>query len=157
MELELEQVAKKHVLASDQMVRRTSTFARSPSTPSDRRSDAGRSSSSSPRGTIWTLSRPISASSTRTSPPPLHCPPPRGAKARVALERLKDALPPFDALVAALLFEDDATLDDVTEWLAKPPEEIALVRERILSVAESLGMTAESKRDDPEGNADAAR
>ena len=46
-------------------------------------------------------------------------PPPPSAEAKAAretLERLKDALSPSDALVCALLLEDDASMDDVATW-----------------------------------------
>jgi DNA-directed RNA polymerase specialized sigma24 family protein len=77
---------------------------------------------------------------------------PEGHAARATLERLKAALRPWDALVAALLFEDDGTMDDVCEELAMPMAELAASRERILSAAASLGITPEA-RDDRRGGA----
>jgi hypothetical protein len=76
--------------------------------------------------------------------PPLPAPPsPAGQKARATLESLKDALVPQDALVAALLLEDDASVDDVAGWLSMPPDEVVAARERILSAAASLGIEHE--------------
>jgi hypothetical protein len=77
--------------------------------------------------------------------PPLPVPPsPAGEKARTTLERLKDALLPQDALVAALLFEDDASADDVGGWLSMPPEDVSAARERILAAAAALGIDDDS-------------
>jgi hypothetical protein len=77
--------------------------------------------------------------------PPLPAPrSPEGEKARATLERLKDALSPKDALVASLLLEDDASVDDVAGWLTMPLEDVAHARERILATAVSLGIEAEA-------------
>jgi DNA-directed RNA polymerase specialized sigma24 family protein len=63
-----------------------------------------------------------------------------GKAARDALEKLKDALAPRDALIAALLFEDDGTMEEVCDELSMPLEEVAAARERILSAAASQGI-----------------
>ncbi len=84
-------------------------------------------------------------------PPLPFAPSPEGAKARATLERLKDALSPSDALIVALLLEDDATMDEVAGWLAMPIEEVAFARERILSKAAFLGIEGEPPRDDRRG------
>jgi DNA-directed RNA polymerase specialized sigma24 family protein len=76
---------------------------------------------------------------------------PDGEKARATLERLKDALAPKDALIVALLFEDDASLDDVAVCLTMPLEEVAYARERILSKAASLGIEADAPPEDRRG------
>ncbi len=70
-----------------------------------------------------------------------------GTEARITLERLKDALTPRDALVAALLFEDDGTMDEVAQALSMPMEELAATRERIIHKAASLGMVPEAAGD----------
>ncbi|HEY2509788.1 MAG TPA: hypothetical protein VGI39_03000 [Polyangiaceae bacterium] len=74
-----------------------------------------------------------------------------GATARDTLEKLKDALKPRDALVAALLFEDDGTMEDVCEELAMPMEEVAAARERVLTAAAALGIAPEP-REERRGN-----
>jgi hypothetical protein len=75
-------------------------------------------------------------------------PSPEGSEARTTLERLKDAVTPRDALVAALLFEDDATMDEVAESLSMTMEDLAAARERILRKASSLGLvTVEAPMD----------
>ena len=80
--------------------------------------------------------------------PPLPAPRrPEGERARATLERLKDALCPCDALVVALLLEDDASANDVAGWLAMPLEEVAHARERILATAVSLGIEAQAAED----------
>jgi DNA-directed RNA polymerase specialized sigma24 family protein len=85
--------------------------------------------------------------------PPLPATPsPEGAKARATLEELKDALPPADALIVALLLEDDMTLDDVAASLAMPLEEVAFARERILHKAAAIGIEADAPREDRRGN-----
>jgi DNA-directed RNA polymerase specialized sigma24 family protein len=70
-----------------------------------------------------------------------------GTEARTTLERLKEALPPRDALVAALLFEDDATMDEVAQALSIPMEELATTRERVIHKAASLGIIPEAPGD----------
>jgi hypothetical protein len=88
--------------------------------------------------------------------PPLPAPPsPEGQKARATLDRLKDSLSAPDALVAALLFEDDGSLDEVAGWLAMPVEDVASARERILSLAASIGIEHEARGDGHEGPEDA--
>jgi hypothetical protein len=79
-------------------------------------------------------------------------PTPEGLRARTMLEKLKDALSPRDALVAALLFEDDGSMDAVSEGLAMPMEEVASARERILSAAASVGIAPDAPRDERRGN-----
>jgi DNA-directed RNA polymerase specialized sigma24 family protein len=79
-------------------------------------------------------------------------PSPEGAAARDALEKLKDALSPRDALVAALLFEDDGTMDEVAEQLTMPMEEVAAARERVLSAAAAQGIAPTAPRDERRGN-----
>jgi DNA-directed RNA polymerase specialized sigma24 family protein len=74
-------------------------------------------------------------------------PSPEGTEARATLERLKDALTPRDALVAALLFEDDGTMDEVAVALSIPMEELATTRERLLRKAASLGVAVEPSAD----------
>jgi DNA-directed RNA polymerase specialized sigma24 family protein len=58
-----------------------------------------------------------------------------GGAARATLEKLKDALAPHDALILALLFEDDGTMEEVAEDLAMPMEDVAAARDRILEAA----------------------
>ena len=80
--------------------------------------------------------------------PGLPVPPsPEGEKARAILDKLKDSLSPSDALVAALLLEDDGTMDDVAGCLSMPVEEIASARARILETAASIGLLAEVPAD----------
>ncbi len=70
-------------------------------------------------------------------------PPPRsatGAAARAALEKLKGALAPRDALVAALLFEDGDSMENVADTLAMRMEDLATARERILAGAPTAGI-----------------
>jgi hypothetical protein len=74
-------------------------------------------------------------------------PSPEGTEARTTLERLKDALTPRDALVAALLFEDDGTMDEVAVALSIPMEELAATRERLLHKAAALGVAPEPQPD----------
>jgi hypothetical protein len=74
-----------------------------------------------------------------------------GATARTTLEKLKDALSPFDALVAALLFEDEGTIEDVAEWLTMPADELNFARERILIQAHMLGIEPLPAGDDRRG------
>jgi DNA-directed RNA polymerase specialized sigma24 family protein len=75
-----------------------------------------------------------------------------GSEARATLERLKDALAPRDALVAALLFEDDGSMDEVAEELAMPMEELAMARERILHAAVTIGLVAAPPPDERRGS-----
>jgi hypothetical protein len=70
-----------------------------------------------------------------------------GEDARDTLDRLKDALAPSDALVCALLLEDDATMDDVSIWLEMPMKDLALARERILATAASIGIEPEAREE----------
>ncbi len=80
--------------------------------------------------------------------PPLPAPPsPEGQKARQTLDRLKDALSASDALVCALLFEDDASMDDVSAWISMPMKDLAATRERILSTAAAIGIEPEPRED----------
>ncbi len=79
-------------------------------------------------------------------------PSPDGEKARTTLDKLKEALAPSDALVAALLLEDDGSMDDVAGWLSMSMEEVAFARERILRKATALGIEAEQRREDRRGN-----
>jgi DNA-directed RNA polymerase specialized sigma24 family protein len=73
-------------------------------------------------------------------PSPSLEPTPEGAAARAKLERLKESLSPRDALLCALLFEDDGTMDEVAEALTIPLETLASVRERVLEKAASQGI-----------------
>ncbi len=79
-------------------------------------------------------------------------PSPEGESARATLDKLKDALAPADALIVALLLEDDGSMDDVAGWLSMPMEEVAFARERILLKAASLGIQA-APREDRRGGA----
>jgi hypothetical protein len=81
--------------------------------------------------------------------PPL--PSPEGEKARATLDKLKDAVAPADALIVALLLEDDGSMDDVAGWLSMPMEEVAFARERILTKAAALGIQADAPREDRRG------
>lgn len=96
------------------------------------------------------LSSDLAALDSDQAPLPA-APTPEGMAARAALEKLKDALSPRDALVAALLFEDDGSMDAVAEGLAMPMEDVASARERILTAAAGLGIAPEP-RDDRRGN-----
>jgi hypothetical protein len=53
---------------------------------------------------------------------------------------VKDALSPADALVFALLVEDDGTLEDASAALGMPVEEVAAARERALGAAAARGI-----------------
>ncbi len=80
-------------------------------------------------------------------------PSPEGAGARATLETLKDALGPRDALVAALLFEDDATMDEVVEAISISMEDLAAARERVIRKAASLGLvTVDASANDRRGS-----
>jgi hypothetical protein len=84
--------------------------------------------------------------------PALPAPPSsEGQKARATLDRLKDALSAPDALIAALLFEDDSGVDEVSGWLAMPIDEVASARERILAMSASIGIEHEARGDGHEG------
>jgi DNA-directed RNA polymerase specialized sigma24 family protein len=84
--------------------------------------------------------------------PPLPSPPsPEGEAARETLERLKNALSPSDALICALLLEDNAEMDDVSTWLNLPMKDLATARERILTTAVALGIEPVT-REDRRGN-----
>ncbi len=65
---------------------------------------------------------------------------PEGAAARVKLEKLKESLAPRDALVCALLYEDDGTMEEVAEALSIAPETLAEVRLRVLEKAAAQGI-----------------
>jgi DNA-directed RNA polymerase specialized sigma24 family protein len=68
--------------------------------------------------------------------------------ARIAQERLdsvKRQLAPRDALVFALLIEDDSNLDDVARTLSTPIDEVEAARERILRAAAAAGIATESE------------
>ncbi len=79
-------------------------------------------------------------------------PAPEGEKARATLDKLKDALSPSDALIVALLLEDDGSMDDVAGWLSMPMAEVAFARERILAKAASIGIEPDAPREDRPGN-----
>jgi DNA-directed RNA polymerase specialized sigma24 family protein len=96
------------------------------------------------------LSKDIAELDSDLPPMPL-APSPEGTKARETLDRLKDALSPGDALVAALLLEDDTSMDDVAAAVAMPMEEIAAARERILAKAAALGIEPDAPREDRRG------
>ena len=51
-------------------------------------------------------------------------------------------------LVAAMLFEDDSSMDDVAAWLSMPMGEVAFARERILAKAVALGIEPDPPRED---------
>ena len=76
--------------------------------------------------------------------PPLPAPAPRDAKdARTLLDRVKRALPPRDALVFALLFEDGEAIEDVASTIGMAIEEVATARERILEAAATNGVPSD--------------
>jgi DNA-directed RNA polymerase specialized sigma24 family protein len=67
---------------------------------------------------------------------------PLSQAARTTLDGIKDALKPRDALVFALLIEDDATVEDVARSLAMPLSEVHEARVRILTTAAARGLEA---------------
>ncbi len=74
-------------------------------------------------------------------PPLPSSPTPEQAESHAALEALKSQLPPTDALVAALVFEDEMPTVDAARTIAELPDEIDLARDRIIRLAESLGVS----------------
>jgi DNA-directed RNA polymerase specialized sigma24 family protein len=76
----------------------------------------------------------------RDLPSPALEPTPDGTAARTKLETLKESLSPKDALLCALLYEDDGSMDEVCEALSIPMEELAVARERVLEKAASQGI-----------------
>jgi hypothetical protein len=68
---------------------------------------------------------------------------PGAMAARATLEKVKDALSPSDALVFALLIEDDSALDDVAAWLGVSLPEAAAARDRVLETAKAQGIEGE--------------
>ena len=84
-------------------------------------------------------------------PAPTLTPTPDGTAARAKIETLKESLSPRDALLCALLYEDDGTMDEVCEALSIPMEDLAVARERILEKAAAQGIALdrpfENRRD----------
>jgi DNA-directed RNA polymerase specialized sigma24 family protein len=62
------------------------------------------------------------------------------AKARATIDKVKDALPPADALVLALMMEDGGSVDDVARSLSMTVEAVAAARDRILEKATACGV-----------------
>ncbi len=96
------------------------------------------------------LSRDLAALDADLPPPP--APPSDGAiAARAALEGVKDALSPADALVFALLVEDDGTVEDVAAAVATTTQEVSAALERALAVAAARGLQG-VERDERRGD-----
>lgn len=85
------------------------------------------------------LSRDLAALDADLPPPPAP-PTPEAIAARSAIDAVKDALSPADALVFALLIEDDGSLEDASAALGMPVEEVAAARERALGAAAARGI-----------------
>ncbi len=66
--------------------------------------------------------------------------------ARAALDGIREKLSPRDALIFALLIEDDASLDEVARILATSPSDVSGARERIMHHAETLNVASEPGR-----------
>jgi DNA-directed RNA polymerase specialized sigma24 family protein len=64
--------------------------------------------------------------------------------ARKKLDAIREALPPRERLVFALLIEDDASESRVAEALGQPPEAISQARAHILEVAGTHGISADA-------------
>jgi hypothetical protein len=77
--------------------------------------------------------------------PPLP-PSTEATRARKLLDELAQRLKPRDALVLALLIEDDGQLEDVARVIGMPLEEVGKSRERILRIAEDLRIEGEPDR-----------
>ena len=76
-------------------------------------------------------------------------PAPRTAEsiaARKILDELKGKLAPRDALVFALVIEDDTSIEDASRVIAMPPSEVAAARDRILRAAEAMKIDGEAER-----------
>lgn len=74
---------------------------------------------------------------------------PKSSSARATLDGVKNALKPRDALVFALLVEDDATAEDVARMLTMPLSEVHEARKRILTTTAARGLAT---TDSPSGD-----
>jgi DNA-directed RNA polymerase specialized sigma24 family protein len=76
-------------------------------------------------------------------------------EARAAIDRVKDALTPTDALVFAFLVEDDESTLDVAAAMGVPVDDVVAARARIVGVAAAQGIEPDpderSERHEPEG------
>jgi hypothetical protein len=70
--------------------------------------------------------------------------------ARKLLDQVAQKLKPRDALICALLVEDDNQVEDVAHALSAPVEEIRRARERILRAASELGIEGDRRGSAPE-------
>jgi hypothetical protein len=73
-------------------------------------------------------------------PPPFGAPNADQTHAFDTLCRLKRGLAPADALLAALLFDDDFADEEVSALVSRSPAEVSAARERILFTAKTLGI-----------------
>ncbi len=84
-------------------------------------------------------------------PPLLGKPTAEDAAAFETVCRLKRALPPTDALVMALIFDDDFADHEVAALVTRPVSDIAAARERILFTAKELGIEGDADARAPAG------
>ena len=85
----------------------------------------------------------------RDLPDPVLASTPESSKARATLDGVKNALKPRDALVFALLVEDDASAEDVARTLSMPLSDVNAARTRMLTTTAARGLEANdpSERD----------
>jgi hypothetical protein len=77
-------------------------------------------------------------------PPTLFAP--EAVEAKEVVDAIKGKLTPHDALIFALLYEDDATPEEVERFLSVPPEVVVDARDRIFQASVELGVRPASDR-----------
>ncbi len=79
-------------------------------------------------------------------PDPPANPGPEAIAARALLDELKAKLEPRDALIFALLIEDEASVEETARLLTTPASEVVATRQRILRRAEEMKIEGDPDR-----------